>query len=582
MKSKNNELMALRHSCEHVLSEAILKIYPNTKMAMGPATEDGFYGDFEFEEGVSIGLEDLQKIEKEMRKIIERKDKIIRKEVSVNEAREIFKNNEYKLDWINEIEKRGEKASLYYTGESFVDLCQGPHVDNTQEIKAFKLMSVAGAYWHGDSNNKMLTRIYGVAFHSQKDLDAYLFMLEEAKKRDHRKIGKEMGLFHFDPEYAPGAIFWHNNGLRIFRSLIEYMRKRQEENGYIEVATPSVMDRVLWETSGHWEKYGAHNYSGTTQDGRVFCIKPMNCPGGVLIYKQGLKSYKDLPLKMAEFGKVHRYEASGTLAGLMRLREFTQDDAHIFCTLEQLEKECIDTTKLILDIYKDFGFNDVSIYLATRPENRIGSDEIWDTTEKALLDALTKHNFKFEISKGEGAFYGPKLEFHLKDTLQRSWQCGTVQVDMSLPERFDISYVGEDNQKHRPVMIHRALFGSVERFLGILIENCEGKFPLWLAPCQVNILTVSENFNDYGQKVYDALRNEGFYIEKDFSNEKIGYKIRASIPKRVQYTLILGAKELEENSVTVRERGKEIQETIPLEDFIVKLKEEIKKRSCAF
>ena len=577
MENREQELRTLRHSSEHVLAEAILRLYPNTKMAMGPATDDGFYGDFEFPEGSSISQEDLPKIEAEMQKIIDSKAKIVRKELSVAEAKELFKDNEYKLDWINGIEERGEAVSVYYTGENFVDLCAGPHVDNTGEIKAFKLTSVAGAYWHGDSNNKMLTRIYGTSFFSKEELDEYFVMLEEAKKRDHRKIGKEMDLFHFNPEYAPGAVFWHNKGFRLYRALIDYMRKRQEENGYIEVSTPTVMDRVLWETSGHWQKYGAHNYSGTTQDGRVFCIKPMNCPGGVLIYKQGLKSYKDLPLKMAEFGKVNRYEASGTLAGLMRVREFTQDDAHIFCTPEQLEDECITTTKLILDIYKDFGFEDVKIVLATRPENRIGSDEIWDITENALSNALKKHNFAFEVHEGDGAFYGPKLEFHLKDTLKRSWQCGTVQVDMNLPERFDITYVDKDNEKRRPVMIHRALFGSIERFLGIFIENCEGKFPLWLSPCQVNVLTVSEKVNDYGEKVCEALKKAGFYIENDFTNEKIGYKIRAHIPEKIPYTLVLGAKEAEAGTVTVRKLGVEAQETLTLDDFIAKLKEEARK-----
>lgn len=578
MENNDIKLRTLRHSCEHVLAEAILKLYPNTKMAMGPATDDGFYGDFEFDTTTTISLDDLPKIEKEMRKIIESKAKITRKEVSIDEAKKLFVGNEYKQDWISEIEKRGENVTVYYTGDNFVDLCAGPHVENTGEIKAFKLTSVAGAYWHGDSNNKMLTRIYGTAFFTKDELDEHFKMLEEAKKRDHRKIGKEMDLFHFNPEYAPGAVFWHDKGFKLYRSLICYMRKRQDENGYIEVSTPAVMDRVLWETSGHWEKYGAHNYSGTTQDGRVFCIKPMNCPGNILIYKQGLKSYKDLPLKMAEFGQVHRYEASGTLAGLMRVREFRQDDAHIFCTPEQLEDECIKTLKLILDIYKDFGFTEVKIVLATRPEKRIGSDEIWDITENALANALKNHGYEFEVHEGDGAFYGPKLEFHLKDSLKRSWQCGTVQVDMNLPERFDITYVDKDNEKRRPVMIHRALFGSIERFLGILIENIEGKFPLWLAPVKANILTVSENFNEYGKKVLDALKAAELYSEADFSNEKIGYKIRAHIQDRVPYTVIIGAKEADTNTVTIKKRGEEKQEVMSLEAFIERLKTEIKEK----
>ena len=574
--SNNIDLDAMRHSCQHVLAQAMYDLYPGVKMAMGPATKEGFYGDFDLPDGVSISVDDLPKIEAQMQKIIDTRVPMTRKEVSVAEARELFKDNEYKQDWINEIEQRGENATVYWTGDKFVDLCKGPHVGWVSDIKAFKLLSVAGAYWHGDSNNKMLTRIYGTAYASKQELQDYLTMMEEAKKRDHRKIGKDMDLFHFEPEYAPGSVFWHDKGFRIYRKLIEYMRSRQEKNGYIEVSTPAVMDRILWETSGHWQKYGEHNYSGKTEDGKVFCIKPMNCPGGLLIYKQGIRSYRDLPLRMAEFGKVHRYEASGSLMGLMRVREFTQDDAHIFCTPEQMEEECITTLKLILDIYKDFGFDQVKIYLSTRPEKRIGSDEIWDLCEKSLANALTRHNYSYEINEGEGAFYGPKLEFVLKDAIGREWQCGTIQVDMNLPERFDVSYIGEDGQKHRPVMLHRALFGSIERFLGILIENHAGKLPLWLSPVQVLVAPITAEINDYANEVAKKLREAGLWVVEDLSNEKISYKIRAHSLEKIPVIAVVGAKEKEAGAVSVRRIGSEQQETMKLEDFIAALQKEAK------
>lgn len=573
---EKEQLHMMRHSCQHVLAQAMYDLYPGVKMAMGPATDEGFYGDFDLPEGVVISLEDLPKIEEQMQKIIDSRVPMKRQELSVAEARDLFKGNEYKQDWLNEIEARGEKVSVYWTGDKFVDLCRGPHVGYVSDIRAFKLLSVAGAYWHGDSKNKMLTRIYGTAFGSKQELKDYLTMLEEAKKRDHRKIGKDMDLFHFEPEYAPGSVFWHDKGYRIYRKLIEYMRTRQEQNGYIEVCTPGVMDRVLWETSGHWQKYGEHNYSGQTEDGRYFCIKPMNCPGGVLVYKQGIKSYRDLPLRMAEFGKVHRYEASGSLMGLMRVREFTQDDAHIFCTPEQMEEECITTLKLILDIYKDFGFGEVKIYLSTRPEKRIGSDEIWDLSEKSLAHALDHHGYKYEINEGEGAFYGPKLEFILKDAIGREWQCGTIQVDMNLPERFDISYIGEDGNKHRPVMLHRALFGSIERFLGILIENYAGNLPLWLAPVQALVAPITSDFNDYASEVADKLKAAGLWVETDLSNEKIGYKVREHSLEKIPYIVVVGAKEKESGSVCVRRIGSNEQKTIALDDFIKELSAEAK------
>jgi threonyl-tRNA synthetase len=554
-------------------------LFPGVKMAMGPATEDGFYGDFDMPEGVVVSVDDLPKLEAEMKRIIDKRLPLTKKEISAKEARELFKGNEYKQEWIDAIEARGENISVYWTGDEFVDLCAGPHANYTNEIKAFKLLSVAGAYWHGDSKNKMLTRIYGTAFPSKQELADYLTMLEEAKKRDHRKLGKEMDLFHFEPEYAPGSVFWHDKGYFVYRSLVEYIRKRQQANGYIEVVTPAVMDRCLWETSGHWEKYGEHNYSGSTEDGKIFCIKPMSCPGGLLIYKQGIKSYKDLPLRMAEFGKVYRFEPSGSLMGLMRVREFTQDDAHIFCTPEQMEEECITTLKLVLEIYKDFNFNDVKIYLSTRPEKRIGSDEIWDICENSLKNALNTNGFKFEINEGEGAFYGPKLEFILKDAIGREWQCGTIQVDMNLPSRFDISYIGEDGEKHQPVMLHRALFGSIERFMGILIENYTGRFPVWLAPVQVKLLPVSEKTLGYAKDIMAKLVKEGVRCELDDKDEKIGYKIRTAQLEKVPFMLVLGEKEAEAGNISVRDRDGEQKNGIALSDLIANIKKQNETRS---
>ena len=576
---QKQQLHNIRHSAEHILAEAMYNLFPGVKMAMGPATDDGFYGDFDMPEGVVVSVDDLPKLEAEMKRIIDKRLPLTKKEISAKEARELFKGNEYKQEWIDAIEARGERISVYWTGDEFVDLCAGPHANYTNEIKAFKLLSVAGAYWHGDSKNKMLTRIYGTAFASKQELADYLTMLEEAKKRDHRKLGKEMDLFHFEPEYAPGSVFWHDKGYFVYRNLIEYIRKRQQANGYIEVVTPAVMDRCLWETSGHWEKYGEHNYSGSTEDGKIFCIKPMSCPGGLLIYKQGIKSYKDLPLRMAEFGKVYRFEPSGSLMGLMRVREFTQDDAHIFCTPEQMEEECITTLKLVLEIYKDFYFNDVKIYLSTRPEKRIGSDEIWDICENSLKNALNTNGFKFEINEGEGAFYGPKLEFILKDAIGREWQCGTIQVDMNLPSRFDISYIGEDGEKHQPVMLHRALFGSIERFMGILIENYTGRFPVWLAPVQVKLLPVSEKTLGYAKDIMAKLVKEGVRCELDDKDEKIGYKIRTAQLEKVPFMLILGEKEAEAGNISVRDRDGEQKNGIALSDLIANIKKQNETRS---
>ncbi len=567
----------LRHSCSHVMAEAVKELWPDVQVTIGPAIENGFYYDFSRKEPFTT--EEFEKIEAKMHEIVKRDEKITRKVLPRNEAIAYFKSigEHYKVELIEDLPEN-EVISLYSQG-NFTDLCRGPHVPSTGKIgDAFKLMKVAGAYWRGDSSKEMLQRIYATAWASKKDLDAYLTMLEEAAKRDHRKLGKEMDLFHFEPEYAPGAVFWHEKGYRIYRKLIEYMRNRQEHNGYIEIETPRIMDRVLWETSGHWDKYGAHNYSGKTEDGKMFCVKPMNCPGSLLVYKQGIKSYRDLPLRMAEFGKVNRYEASGSLMGLMRVREFTQDDAHIFCTPEQMEEECITTLKLIFDIYKDFGFDDVKIYLSTRPDSiyRIGSDETWDLCENALANALTSHGYKYEINPGEGAFYGPKLEFILRDAIGREWQCGTIQVDMNLPQRFDISYIGEDGEKHQPVMLHRALFGSIERFLGILIENHAGKLPLWLSPEQVVVSPIVSEFDDYAVEVTNKLKAAGLLARADLRNEKINYKVREHSLAKIPVIAVVGAKEKENGTVTVRRLGVEKQSVMTVDEFVKTLAQEAK------
>ena len=568
-------LHIIRHSCSHVMAEAVKELWNDVQVTIGPAIENGFYYDFARQEPFTT--DDFAKIEAKMHEIVKRDEKVERLVMPRNEAIKYFKDmgENYKAEIIEDLPE-SEVISLYRQG-NFTDLCRGPHVPSTGKIgDAFKLMKVAGAYWRGDSSREMLQRIYATAWASKKDLDDYLKMLEEAEKRDHRKIGKEMDLFHFEPEYAPGAVFWHDKGYKIYRKLIEYMRKRQENNGYFEIATPRIMDRCLWEISGHWDKYGAHNYSGKTEDEKMFCVKPMNCPGGLLVYKQGVKSYRDLPLRMAEFGMVNRYEASGSLMGLMRVREFTQDDAHIFCTPEQMEEECITTLKLILDIYKDFGFNDVKIYLSTRPDSiyRIGSDEIWDICENALANALESHGYKYEINAGEGAFYGPKLEFILKDAIGREWQCGTIQVDMNLPQRFDISYIGEDGEKHQPVMLHRALFGSIERFLGILIENHAGKLPLWLSPEPVVVCPIISEINGYAEGITQKLRAAGLYARADLRNEKITYKIRELSVQKVPVIAVVGAKEKENGTVTIRRLGSEKQETMKVDDFVAAMVKE--------
>ncbi len=567
-------LEIIRHSTAHLMAYAVQNLYPEAQVTIGPVIENGFYYDFDYKRAFTP--DDLEKIEKEMARLAKADIPVTREVCVRDEAVQFFlnKGEKYKAELIAAIPEN-EVVSLYKEGE-FTDLCRGPHVPSTGKLKAFKLMKVAGAYWRGDSKNPMLQRIYGTAWANKEDLNNYLTQLEEAEKRDHRKLGQQLDLFHFE-EYAPGAVFWHPKGWRLFQTLIEYMRSRQEEAGYVEVNTPDVMDRALWETSGHWLNYRDNMFTTTTEDERVFALKPMNCPGAVALFGYGLKSYRDLPLRMAEFGKVHRYEPSGALLGLMRVRHFTQDDAHIFCTTEQMEDECKRVVQLILDIYKDFGFENVKIKLSTRPENRIGDDALWDVLENALSTALNHMQMPYEIFPGEGAFYGPKLEFVLRDAIGRDWQCGTLQVDMNLPERFDIEYVAEDNSRKRPVMLHRALFGSLERFIGILIEHYAGALPVWLSPIPVVVMSISQKQADYAKNVAQSLQNAGIQVHLDLRDEKIGYKIREHSAKRLPYQIVVGEKEKENAQIAVRFRGKDLGGMV-LEDFIQRIQAQIKQK----
>ena len=548
-------LSIIRHSTAHLMAMAVKQLFPSAQVTIGPVIEDGFYYDFAFERAFTP--EDLEAIEVRMSELVKLDLVISREEWDRDEAAEFFKGigENYKAEIITSI-PTNEPISLYRQGD-FVDLCRGPHVPSTAKLTVFKLTKVAGAYWRGDNSNEMLQRIYGTAWANKKELKAYINRIEEAEKRDHRKLNKKLDLFHFSDE-APGSVFWHPKGWTLFLQLLDYMRKRQEGAGYVEVNTPDVMDRSLWETSGHWFNYRENMFLTQTEDDRIFALKPMNCPGSVSMFAQGLKSYRDLPLRMAEFGKVHRYEPSGSLHGLMRVRHFTQDDAHIYCTEEQMEQECIDVVALVLDIYKDFGFEDVIIKLSTRPEKRIGSDEVWDKLENALVNALQAMDLDYVLYPGEGAFYGPKLEFVLRDAIGRDWQCGTLQVDMNLPDRFDISYVDETGARDkRPVMLHRALFGSLERFIGILIENYEGAFPFWLAPEQAAVINITDSQAEYAQEVTKSLQNNGFRVICDLRNEKIGFKIRGHSMQRVPYILVVGDKEKESRTVSVRTRDGE-------------------------
>ena len=545
----------IRHSCAHLIGHAVKQLFPEANMVIGPVIENGFYYDIAVEKPFTS--DDLQVIEDRMRSLIKQKYDVVKKMTPRDEVIAEFENRgeQYKLKLIEDMPEE-EAMGLYYHQE-YLDMCRGPHVPNTSFLENFKLTKVSGAYWRGDSRNEMLQRIYGTAWASKKELNVYLKQLEEAEKRDHRKLGRELDLFHFSEE-APGSIFWHPKGWTLFRKLLDYMRERQDKADYVEVNTPDVMDRSLWETSGHWFNYRENMFSTQTEDERIFALKPMNCPGSVSMYAQGLKSYRDLPIRMAEFGKVHRYEPSGALHGLMRVRHFTQDDAHIYCTEDQMAQECIEVVAFVLDIYKDFGFENVKIKLSTRPDNRIGTDEIWDKLEGALSNALDVMGLDCELFPGEGAFYGPKLEFVLRDAIGRDWQCGTLQVDMNLPERFDISYVDENGDRGaRPVMLHRAILGSFERFIGILIEQYAGAMPTWLAPVQVVILNISQNQSSYCEKIEETLKNKGFRVAVDLRNEKIGFKIREHTLQKVPYLLVVGDKEVQAETVSVRKRGGE-------------------------
>ena len=565
----------IRHSSAHLMAQAVKQLFPDVQVTIGPTVENGFY--YDFASARPFTPEDLKAIDARMQELIKQDIPVERFTLSRDEAVEFFAKlgEKYKAEIIESI-PQGETLSLYKQG-GFTDLCRGPHVPSTGRIPAVKVMKVAGAYWRGNSKNEMLQRIYGTAWANKKDLQAYLTLLEEAEKRDHRKLGRQLDLFHFHEE-APGSVFWHPKGWTIFQQLIGYMRKRQEAAGYVEINTPDVMDRSLWEKSGHWFNYRENMFTTQTEDERVFALKPMNCPGGMLMFAQGLKSYRDLPLRMAEFGKVHRYEPSGALHGLMRVRHFTQDDAHIFCPAEQMAQECKDVVALVLDIYKDFGFDNVHIKLSTRPENRIGSDETWDILEQSLAGALENMGLPYTLFPGEGAFYGPKLEFVLRDAIGRDWQCGTLQVDMSLPERFDLTYVAEDNTRKRPVMLHRALFGSLERFTGILIEHYEGRFPAWLAPVQAVVLNITDKQADFVQEVTQELRDIGIRAVSDLRNEKIGFKIREHTMQRVPYLLVVGDREVETRTIAVRTRtGKDLG-TFPLAEVKHYLTSEITAR----
>lgn len=577
-RTDGRALELIRHDAAHVMAEAVQELWPGTQVTIGPVIENGFYYDFAKNEPFTP--DDLPKIEKKMKEIIARNAPFTKEVWSREKAKEVFaaKGESYKVKLVDAI-PQGQDLKIYYQGDWF-DLCRGPHMASTGQIgTAFKLMKVAGAYWRGDSNNPMLTRIYGTAFAEQADLDNYLHVLAEAEKRDHRRLGREMDLFHFQEE-GPGVVFWHGKGWRMFQTLVAYMRRRLDED-YQEVNAPQVLDKSLWETSGHWGWYRDNMFKVTvagddTDDDRVFALKPMNCPGHVQIFKHGLKSYRELPIRLAEFGTVHRYEPSGALHGLMRVRGFTQDDAHIFCTDEQMAAECLKINDLILSVYKDFGFDEIAIKLSTRPEKRVGSDDLWDRAESVMTDVLEtiqqqSNNIKTGILPGEGAFYGPKFEYTLKDAIGREWQCGTTQVDFNLPERFGAFYIDSNSEKTQPVMIHRAICGSMERFLGILIENFAGHLPLWVSPQQVVVATITSEADGYGAEVAAALRDAGLTVETDFRNEKINYKIREHSVTKVPVIIVCGKKEAEERTVNIRRLGSQEQTSMSLDEAIASL-----------
>ena len=573
-RDSEETLELIRHDCAHVMAEAVQELFPGTQVTIGPAIENGFYYDFARDEPFTVA--DLPKIEKKMHDIIQRNKNFIREVWSKKESIKYFKDKgeDYKVELINDLPDN-EEISIYKQGD-WLDLCRGPHMVSTKQIgKAFKLMKVAGAYWRGDSSNTMLTRIYGTAWATEKDLEQHLLQIEEAEKRDHRKLGREMDLFHFQEE-APGAVFWHPKGWTLFQSLINYMRNRQDKAGYVETNTPDMMDKSLWETSGHWDKFSDMMFRTEAKDDKIYAIKPMNCPGAVEIFKQGLKSYRDLPFLLSEFGKVHRYEPSGALHGLMRVRAFTQDDAHIFCTEDQITQESKTVCDLILSIYKDFGFDNVRIKFSDRPEKRVGDDAIWDKAEAALMQAMEATVLEYTLNPGEGAFYGPKLEFVLRDAIGRDWQCGTLQVDLNLPGRLGATYIGEDGNKKIPVMLHRALFGSLERFTGILIEHYAGHLPFWLSPLQAVIATITSDTDEYAYEVQKVLVSKGIRAEIDTRNEKIGYKIREHSNSKVPAIIAVGKKEAQDKTVSVRRIGSSETKTFKLEDIVSSLSKEAK------
>ncbi|MBT3011176.1 MAG: threonine--tRNA ligase [Candidatus Thiodiazotropha sp. (ex Lucina aurantia)] len=575
--SRDDEALELiRHDAAHVMAQAVQELYPGTQVTIGPAIEDGFYYDFARDEAFTP--DDLKKIEQRMHEIVKRNLPLQREVWDREEAIRTFDSigEKYKVEIIKEFIPEGEEVSVYRQGDWF-DVCRGPHLPSTGMLgKGFKLMKVAGAYWRGDSNNEMLQRIYGTAWRDKKELKTYLHRLEEAEKRDHRKIGKAQDLFHTQEE-APGMAFWHDKGWRIYLVIQQYIRDKLNDHGYQEVHTPQVIDRTLWEKSGHWEKFRDDIFTTETDD-RTYAIKPMNCPAHIQIYNHGLKSYRDLPLRLAEFGSCHRNEPSGTLHGLMRVRNFVQDDAHIFCSEEQILGEVQAFNDLLLEVYKDFGFDEVMVILSTRPEKRVGSDEVWDKAEKALEQALNQQGLDWELHPGEGAFYGPKIEFSLRDCLGRVWQLGTIQLDFSMPERLGASYIAEDNSKKVPVMLHRAILGSLERFIGILIEHYAGALPLWLAPVQAVLMNITDRQGEYVKKCLKSLHDNGFRVESDLRNEKIGFKIREHTLMRVPYLLVIGDREMEEGTVAVRTRGGEDLGAMPIEAFIDRMKSEVTQR----
>ena len=577
-RTDERALELIRHDCAHVLAEAVQELWPDTKVTIGPVIENGFYYDFDRAEPFTP--EDLEVIEKKMRQIIARNAPFTKEVWSRDDAKAFFEKTgeSYKVELVDAIDA-DQNLNIYKQGD-WLDLCLGPHGPSTGNVgSAFKLMNVAGAYWRGDSENRMLSRIYGTAWADEKQLKNYLFMLEEAQKRDHRKLGREMDLFHFQEE-GPGVVFWHAKGWRVFQNLVNYMRRRIEEHGYDEVNAPQILDKALWQTSGHWDWYRENMFTTVTEDERQFAIKPMNCPGHVQIFKNGLRSYRELPVKMAEFGNVHRYEPSGALHGLMRVRGFTQDDAHVFCTPEQLEDECLRINDLILTTYADFGFDDIVVKLSTRPEKRVGSDEGWDRAEAIMqkvldkIEAESEGRIKTELNPGEGAFYGPKFEYVLRDAIGRDWQCGTTQVDFALPERFGAFYIDQNSEKQEPVMVHRAICGSMERFIGILIEHYAGHFPLWMAPVQAVVATITSEAESYGEKVVEALRDAGLHVETDFRNEKINYKVREHSLAKVPAIIAIGAREAEEGTVSIRRLGSKHQTSMTLEEAVNSLSDE--------